>query len=237
MEATLRRSMGSVSFVVFTGACAAFAACSSHSGVSQTGGPASNAGAGEPSQSATGDTGTVGVALQVAPGITINSASYTLTGPNGFNQSGTINVAMSPTISALLGGIPAGSGNAVSLSGMSTDGSVTCSGASAPFAVSANQTTSVQVSLACSGPTPESGAIIVKATTSQCPTIDSISLDPANVVLGGSLSLVAGARGPNSAGLTYAWTATTGSLANATSPIATFTCTTPGTPTITLTVS
>lgn len=230
--------MGTASFVVFAcvfaGACPGLTACSSPSAFSLSGGPTSNA---DPTQPATGDTGTVGVALQVAPGITIDSVSYGLTGPNGFSQSGTIDVTMSPTVSALLGGIPAGSGYGITLNGVSTDGSTTCSGASALFAVSSNQTTSVPVAVACSGPTPESGTIAVSASVSPCPTIDAISINPADVVVGGSLSLIAGARGPNSSGLTYTWTATSGSLANATSSIATFTCTTTGTPTITLTVS
>lgn len=230
----MHRSMGTASFVVFAGMCTALAACSSPSAISQSGDPTSN---GDATRPATGDTGTVGVALQVAPGITIDSISYALTGPNGFSQSGPIDVTMSPTVSVLLGGIPAGSGYGIALSGVSIDGSTTCSGASAPFVVLSNQTTSVPVAVACSGPTPESGTIDVSASVSQCPTIDSISINPADVIVGGSLSLIAGARGPSSSGLTYAWTATSGSLVNATSSIATFTCTTAGKPTITLTVS
>ncbi len=234
METTLRRSMGTLSFVLCAGLSLGLAGCSSHDSVSENGGPTPSAISNHPPS---GDTGTVGVALQVAPGITINSVAYTLTGPSGFSQSGTIDVTMSPTVSALLGGIPAASGYAITLMGVSTDGSVTCSGASNSFAVVANQTTSVPVALACSGATPESGTISVHAATSQCATIDSISINPANVFVGGSLTLIAGARGPNSGGLTYGWTASSGSLANPTSAITTFTCTTPGTPTITLTVS
>jgi PKD domain-containing protein len=235
METTLRRSMSTLSFVICAGTWPGVAGCSSHDvSLSQNGSATSNAAANHPPS---GDTGTVGVALQVAPGITINSVTYTLAGPSGFTQSGTIDVTMSPTVSALLGGIPAGSGYAITLSGVSTDGSVTCSGESSAFTVIANQTTSVPVALACSGATPESGTISVNAMTSQCPTIDSISMIPATVVVGGSLSLIAGARGLNSAGLTYSWTASSGSLANPTSPIATYTCTSAGTPTITLTVS
>ena len=194
-------------------------------------------GSADPSAENPGDTGAVGVALQVAPGVTVNTVGYTLTGPNGFSQSGTINVSMSPTVSAIIGGLPAGSGFSLSLSGLSADGSVTCSGVSAPFAVLANQTIPVSVVLACSGPTPESGTIVVNGTTSACPTIDAISVTPANVVVGGSLTLTAAARGPNGGGLTYAWSATSGSLANATSSIATFTCTAAGTPAVTVTVT
>ena len=92
MEATLRRSIGSVSFVVLAGACAVFAACASHSGGSETGGTMPSPGSADPSAANPGDTGAVGVALQVAPGVTVNTVGYTLTGPNGFSQSGTINV-------------------------------------------------------------------------------------------------------------------------------------------------
>lgn len=234
MEDTLRRSLDSLTFVVVAGALAALCGCSSRMG--QDDHSPSGVGTSDPGRS-TADTGTVGVALQVASGININSVSYTLTGPNSFTQSGTIDVSMSSTVSALLGGIPAGGGYAITLSGVSTDGSTTCSGESAPFSILSNQTTPVSVALACSGGAPESGTISVIATTSQCPIIDAITINPANVIVGGSLTLIAEARGPNSAGLTFQWTATSGTLANTTSPLATFTCTSAGAPTLTLTVS
>lgn len=231
------RATGIVSFAVLAGSCAALLACSSRPTDLPSGGAGPLAGGSSASAPlATDGVGTIGVALQVAAGITIDSASYTLTGPNAFSQSGMIGVSSSPTISALLGGIPVASGYTISLTAVSTDGSVQCAGTSAPFAVLSNQTTPVPVAVACSGPTPEAGAIVVTATANQCPTIDAIGVNPANVFVGSSLALVGLARGPNSAALTFVWTATSGSFSNPTSSVTAFTCTTAGAPTITLTV-
>src|SRR5262245_1355752 len=60
-------------------------------------------------------TGSVQVALQLADGRTIQSASYTITGPGGFVRTGSINVASSNTLSATIGTIPAGAGYQISI--------------------------------------------------------------------------------------------------------------------------
>ncbi|HZU85530.1 MAG TPA: hypothetical protein VE987_21520, partial [Polyangiaceae bacterium] len=228
----MRRSIGLASLFVIGGLGAAVFACSSRANAPSSGRPADES----PAPAAT-SVGAVGLSLQVAPGVTVNSVAYVLTGPGGFTQSGTIDVSMSATVSALIGGIPAGSGYAIALTGVSADGSVSCSGSSAPFSIAANQTTSVPVALACSGPTPESGTIVVSATTSDCPVIDGIDVDPASVLVGGTIALLAHARGPNSGALTYSWTATAGSLSGATAANPTFTCTSAGAATVTVAVS
>jgi len=48
--------------------------------------------------------GTVGLQLQIAPGVTISSVNYTVTGPGGFTQTGSIAVGDSTTINAVLSG-------------------------------------------------------------------------------------------------------------------------------------
>jgi hypothetical protein len=58
--------------------------------------------------------GTLGVKLQVAPGITLLTVSYSITG-NGFTKAGSIDVGDSPKITANIGGIPAGSGYTIAL--------------------------------------------------------------------------------------------------------------------------
>ncbi len=182
-------------------------------------------------------TGSIGLQVQVAPGVMLATVSYTLSGPESFHQSGTIDVSNSLTIQALLGGLPAGSGYAASLSGVSTDGSVTCAGSSVPFSVQSDATTAVSVLMACAEPVPNTGAIVVAATPLSCPTIDGLSALPRNVFVGGSLGLAVAARGLNRSALSYSWTASSGNLTNASSAYATFTCTLAGTPTITVTVS
>ena len=48
------------------------------------------------------------LALQLAPGITLNTFSYSLTGPS--SRMGSINVANSMAVSTLVGAVPAGMG-------------------------------------------------------------------------------------------------------------------------------
>ena len=50
-------------------------------------------------------TGGISFALQVAPGVIVNNAGYTITGPAGFTRTGSINVSASTTLSAGLGPI------------------------------------------------------------------------------------------------------------------------------------
>src|SRR5690349_11833271 len=59
--------------------------------------------------------GSLGVRLEVAPGITLLEVSYSITG-NGFTKTGSIDVGDSPTITGTIGGIPAGSGYTIALS-------------------------------------------------------------------------------------------------------------------------
>src|SRR5260370_3741142 len=51
-------------------------------------------------------TGSVNLALQLGDGRAINSASFTITRPNGFTRSGSIHVSHSATPRALIGAIP-----------------------------------------------------------------------------------------------------------------------------------
>ncbi len=73
--------LGRVSLVcaLALGSSAALAGCSS-----------------EPAATADEDVGSLGVHLDVAPGVTLNSVDYTITG-NGFTKSGTIDVSDAPT--------------------------------------------------------------------------------------------------------------------------------------------
>src|SRR5438046_10212146 len=64
----------------------------------------------------------VEMSLEVAPGVTINSASYSITGPGSFGRSGTIDVSHSTKLSALIGGLPAGSGFTLVVSAVYVDG-------------------------------------------------------------------------------------------------------------------
>ena len=47
--------------------------------------------------------GSVGLALQLGPGQTLNSVAYTNTGPNNYSKTGTLDVSHSSTISGTIG--------------------------------------------------------------------------------------------------------------------------------------
>src|SRR4051794_36137093 len=90
--------------------------------------------------------GTVNFGLQLAGGQSIQSAAYTIIGPNSFTKSGTIDLSSATKLSATIGGLPAGAGYSISMTANAADGSVNCAG-SASFNVLAHATVSVPVAL------------------------------------------------------------------------------------------
>ena len=181
-------------------------------------------------------TGTVSFALQVG-GAVIQTASYTITGPNGYTKTGTINLASSTTLSTTIAGIPAGSGYQIAITALSVDGGTSCGG-SASFDVMAGKTRAVTVPLACHEP-GKTGSVLVNGTLNICPTVDGLGANPAEVVVGGSIALSAAAHDSDAgpAALTYAWTTTAGTLSSATAPNPTLSCDAPGMATVSVTVS
>jgi hypothetical protein len=184
-----------------------------------------------------GDTGTVGLALQVAPGVTINTISWSIANAtSGFSQSGTVNVQNSNTIRFQVGGLPAGAAYTITLNATSVDGAFTCAG-SAGFAVAAAMTNTVSVTLTCVANGNGSGTVVVDGSTAVCATITGLSVLPLETTVGSSIALSATATAGSLTPM-FSWTATAGSFDNAASATPTFTCpATPATVTITLTVS
>ncbi|HEY3256381.1 MAG TPA: hypothetical protein VGJ91_20620, partial [Polyangiaceae bacterium] len=157
-----------------------------------------------------GQVGALGLALQVA-GTTLSAISYQITGPQGFSRSGAIDVSLSTSVSARIGGLPAEAGYSIALSGVSSDAAVSCSG-SASFDVIAGQTAPVSVALACKE-APRSGSALLNGVLNSCPVIDGITALPAAVIVGGSLALTAAAHDSDAgpAALSYRWSAPSGS--------------------------
>jgi uncharacterized protein YjiK len=191
----------------------------------------------EPRSSSNSDVGSIGIALQLASGTTLNSVSYTITGPGGFSRAGTIDTSHSSTITAVIGNIPAGNGYSIALDGTTTDGGTRCAGA-APFNVVANMTSAVSVHLTCHEP-PRTGSVLVTGTINICATPDGISASPAEVFVGSSLALSAAAHDSDAApaALGYHWTTTGGTLSAANVQNPSFTCTAPGVFTVTVAVT
>jgi phospholipase C len=168
-------------------------------------------------------------------GVTIDTVNYTITGPHGYSKTGSIDVSHSTTISAVIGGIPVGSGYTITLTATSVDGSLTCSG-SATFSVTAHTTTAVTVKLECHQG-PKTGGVGINGSTNVCPSIQSVSASPNEVLTGGSVAVAASASDPDGDTITYKWSATSGTFSNATAASTTYTCTAPGVATLTVTAS
>lgn len=179
--------------------------------------------------------GAVAMALEIAPGLSLTTVTYEITG-NDFRRAGSIDVRQSSTVSAVVGGIPVGTGYIVTLGATGTR-DLTCSG-SGSFDIVAGAVAQVSVSLVCRLPR-QTGSVIIDGVLNVCPLIDDFSIAPASAIVGASIALSGNASDVDMApsGLTYAWTSTRGTLFQGATPNAGLTCTEPGTAIVTLTVS
>src|SRR5262249_48011079 len=148
----------------------------------------------------------------------------------------TFNVAGSSELSAVVGGLPAGSGYSISVSGTGSQGTA-CAG-SAPFDVTAGATTTVTLGVHCKE-APKTGSVSFNGTFNVCPILTTLSASPSVCITGGpSALLVVGSDADNGPSpLTYQWSTTMGTLSDPTVANPTFTCTTTGTATLTVTAS
>jgi arylsulfatase A-like enzyme len=180
--------------------------------------------------------GSIGLNLTAAPGVTLNSVTYTITG-NGFTKTGAIDTSGSPTVSGTIGGIPAGKGYTITLTARSAEGDTTFTGA-ATFDVTAGATTSVTLRLNGSGKTGN-GSVAVNGTINVNPRIDEVTVTPQTVFVGASIKLQAVGSDPDAgpSPLSYYWSTTGGVIDDPIGPNATLTSATPGTFTIKLTLS
>lgn len=183
------------------------------------------------------DAGDVRLALQLASGANVDAVAYTITGPSSFSRTGSIDVSHSSTITSTIGGLPAGAGYQIALSANGADGGVSCGG-STSFAVTAHQTTPVTVQLDCHEPSRK-GSILVTGALNVCPVLDGLAASPSEVYVGSSVALTAQAHDSDAApsALTYQWTASSGTLSDATAANPMFTCTAPGTATLSVIIS
>lgn len=182
------------------------------------------------------DGGSFDQGLEVAPGTTLSSASYTIEGPDGFLSAGTVAVGSSPDVPIVVGYLPVGSGYLVSIDATASDGVTVCSGHSTFDVADSSAVFTVVVHLACAVP---HGDVAIAATLNVCPIVDGIDAVPTDVKRGGfsRLTLFAHDSDTGPSPLSFGWAINGIKLARQTSPSLSFTCTNPGDVTITGTVS
>ena len=169
--------------------------------------------------------GAIGLALQVSPGNTLSSATYTIDGPNGYTSAGTVAVGDSPDVPVVVQHLPNGIGYQMLVSGTASDGVTQCEG-SAAFDVANDATSTVLVHLVCGVP---SGDVQITGTFNICPLLDGLSANPNAIRVGGTASLTTTAHDSDNgpAPLGYQWSAN-GAILKTTGPNLTLACSSPG---------
>jgi hypothetical protein len=230
--------------------------CSSN-GSSPSATAASTGSRGAPSAASSegSDTGTIGLALVLPGGDQINSVSYTLTNSSNVvitlptaPNPGTFATNNSQSIEFQLGGVPAGSGYTIALAATTTQGA-TCQGSASGVAITARASTNVTIQLLCTAPGTEAGNLFVTGATSYCGTWTALSSgsNGSEVLVGQTMTLTVTAAGEAPSSLGYTWSQSSEGGAIGTfgsnqsedtgpSDTNTFTCTAPGTATITVVV-
>ena len=194
--------------------------------------------------------GKVGMAITLpSQAGTVNSIKWTITG-NGVTRSADLDVSKSLTASAQIGGLSAGNGYLLALSGKSTDGKVSCAG-QANFDVVVGHVTKLSLNLTCQvvGPVQNgtsiagsvawtAGATVQTIPGDVCPALDSISATPGEVTVGNSIVLSASGHDTDvpAQPLTYGF-AIAGGTGTASLAGSTLTCLTPGTINVAVTIS
>ncbi len=170
------------------------------------------------------DSGELGLGVQVGS-TGIENIDWVVTGASGFARHGHVDVSHSSKVSTRIGNLPAAAGYTIVLSATATDPPATCTG-SAGFDVAPGETTPVDLMMEC---------VEVNANFNTCPVIDELSALPNQVDVGGTVTLNATVRDPDSGPLplSYSWSTTLGSLTSSGSG-ATLTCDAPGTALVTL---
>lgn len=209
-----------------------------------------SSGASQAPSAAQQQTGTVGVLLTLPGGAVINSVQVVISGPTAKTFTADVSqasgvVQSDGTVAINLGttaGLAPGA-YTVTISGVSTDGTVTCTGSPAPFTVVANATANVSAFASCRTGALDAGSVTIGGDFSNCGRVTSISNSLGEVTVGGSITVNGSSTGPNPGALTWTFAASPadGTFAPSTgtggSPTTAFTCTAPGTVTLSLTVA
>jgi hypothetical protein len=182
------------------------------------------------------NTGSLGLSLELADGITINEVDWTLTGNGMSPMSGTIDTsAPGATASVEVFGLPPGDDYLVELEATDESGEITCRG-SAPFDVEIGVSTDVMVFLNCKLPA-RLGGVRVNGKFNICAELAKAVVSPLQTSVGNDIDLAAIGIDVEGDSITYVWSGTGGSIADSNARQTTYTCLEAGQQSITINVS
>ena len=180
--------------------------------------------------------GAFGQGLQVSPDASVTTATYAISGPNGFARTGIVRVGDSADVPVMVSPLPVGRGYRLDLSATASDGVIGCTGRTNFDVADSSATLTLIVHLECAVP---SGGVDLQTKVNLCPVLDGLSASPLALRLGGVSSLsMAGHDSDNGpARLAYSWSVNGVSLPRQTRPTLSFACSSVGEVTIAATVS
>jgi phosphodiesterase/alkaline phosphatase D-like protein len=181
-------------------------------------------------------TGSLDLNLQLADGVVINEVAWTISGNDMEPMTGTIDTsAPGATASVEVFGLPPGEDYLVELAATDESGQVTCRG-DAEFDVEVGVATDVMVMLNCKRPTGL-GGVRVNGEINICAQLAKVVVSPLQTSIGNDIDLSALGEDVEGDDISYAWSATGGSIDDASAQATTYTCEVAGEHTITITVS
>jgi len=182
------------------------------------------------------NTGSLGLSLELAEGLTIDEVAWEITGGDMQPMSGTIDTrAPGATASVEVFGLPVGDDYTITLEATDVSGEVTCKG-DADFAVELGVTTDVMVFLNCKLPS-RPGGVRVDGTFNMCAELAKVVVSPLQTSVGSTIDLAAEGKDAENDELRFWWMADGGEISPEDEPEAEFLCTEPGEFEITVTVS
>jgi len=179
--------------------------------------------------------GTIGLNLEPVSGVVINQVSWTVTqgSPGPTVDSGILPVPGTGQDFSFGVPLPVGTGYFLSLTAVSVDGAITCSGSAGPFDVLANVSTDVTPILTCVNVATGQVIGLVDVVTDVCPrlVVDFIVATPKSAAIGGTIGVLAQATDADGNPITYQWSIANpavGSFAIPTAQNTTLTCNSAG---------
>ncbi|MEI9953443.1 MAG: hypothetical protein WDO74_31805 [Pseudomonadota bacterium] len=182
-----------------------------------------------------GQKGTIGLTLQPVAGITLNTVHYTVTKPGTPTPVSVLDgdLPTPGTASTFSFGVPlpVGAGYILGVSGVSVENaSITCTGTSAPFSVTANTSSKITLVLTCTDSTNGNLETGVTVVTDACPRliVDYVVATPSTAFLpNGTIAVASDAHDLDGKPVTYSWKVSSpavGSFAPVAAKTSTFTC-------------
>ncbi|MBW2507868.1 MAG: hypothetical protein JRE81_04495 [Deltaproteobacteria bacterium] len=182
------------------------------------------------------NTGSLNLNLQLVDGSTIDEVAWTISGGDMEPMTGTIDTsAPGATASVEVFGLPPGDDYLVELEATDESGELRCRG-DAEFDVEVGVATDVMVFLNCKRPT-RLGAVRVNGKFNICAQLAKAVVSPLQTSVGNDIDLSAQGEDVEGNAISYSWTASGGTIADASAPETTYTCDAVGEQLITITVS